>query len=50
MKCKTEMLSDMNTAKSDEKIHITGNGINIDLPATVSVELMTAILRGMRSC
>ena len=50
MKCKTEMLSDMNTAKSDEKIHITGNGINIDLPATVSVELMTAILRGMQSC
>ncbi len=50
MKCKTEMPSDMSTTKSDEKIHITGNGINIELPETVSVELMTAILRGMRSC
>ena len=50
MKCKTEMPSDMGTAKSDEKIHITGNGIEIDLPATISGELMTAILRGMQSC
>ena len=50
MKCKTEILSDMNTAKSDEKIHINGNGIEIDLPRTISAELMTAILRGMLSC
>ena len=40
----------MNTANSDEKIHITGNGIEIDLPATISDELMTAILLVMRSC
>ena len=50
MKCKTEMPSDMSTKKSDEKIHITGNGIEIDLPRTISAELMTAILRGMLSC
>ena len=46
----TEMPSDMSTKKSDEKIHITGNGIEIDLPRTISAELMTAILRGMLSC
>ena len=50
MKCKTEMPSDMSTTKSDEKIHINGNGIEIELPTTISAELMTAILRGMRSC
>ena len=50
MQCKTEMPSDMSTKKSDEKIHITGNGIEIDLPRTISAELMTAILRGMLSC
>ena len=50
MKCKTEMPSDMSTTKSDEKIHINGNGIEIELPATISAELMIAILRGMRSC
>ena len=50
MKCKTEMPSDMSTTKLDEKIHINGNGIEIELPATISAELMTAILRGMRSC
>ncbi len=50
MKCKTEMPSDMSTTKSDEKIHINGNGIEIELPTTISAELMIAILRGMRSC
>lgn len=50
MQCKTEMPSDMGTSKPDEKIHITGNGIEIDLPATISAELITAILRGMQSC
>lgn len=50
MKCKTGMPSDMGTSKPDEKIHITGNGIEIDLPATISAELITAILRGMQSC
>ena len=50
MKCKTEMPTDMSTTKSDEKIHINGNGIEIELPTTISAELMTAILRGMRSC
>ena len=50
MKCKTEMPADISTVKSDEKIHITGNGIEVDLPANVSAELITAILRGMRSC
>lgn len=50
MKCKTEMPSDMSTTKSDEKIHINGNGIEIELPATISAELMTAILREIRQC
>ena len=50
MKCKTEMPSDMNMAKSDEKIHISGKGIKIDLPTTVSAELLTAVLLGMQSC
>lgn len=50
MQCKTEMPSDMSTTKSDEKIHINGNGIEIDLPRTIPSELMTAILRGMLSC
>ena len=50
MKCKTEMPADMSTTKSDEKIHINGNGIEIELPATISAELMTAILREIRQC
>lgn len=50
MKCKTEMPSDMSTTKSDEKIHINGNGIEIELPTTISAELMTAILREIRQC
>ena len=50
MKCKTEMPSDMSTKKSDEKIHITGNGIEIAMPVNVSSELITAVLRGMQSC
>ena len=29
VECKTEMPADISTVKSDEKIHITGNGINI---------------------
>ena len=45
MQCKTEMPSDMSTIMSDEKIHITGNGIQIAMPANVSSELITAILR-----
>ena len=50
MKCKTEMPSDMSRTKSDEKIHITGNGIEIAMPVNVSSELITAVLRGMQSC
>ena len=50
MKCKTEMPTDMSTTKSDEKIHINGNGIEIELPTTISAELMTAILREIRQC
>ena len=50
MQCKTEMPSDMSTTKSDEKIHINGKGIEIDLPRTIPSELMTSILRGMLSC
>ena len=50
MQCKTEMPSDICPAKSDEKIHITGNGIEIAMPVNVSSELITAVLRGMQSC
>ena len=50
MKYNPEMPPDISTAKSDEKIHIRGKGIKIDLPTTVSAELMTAVLLGMQSC
>lgn len=50
MKYKTEMLADISTLKSDEKIHITGSGMEIDLPVNVSYELITTIIRGMLSC
>lgn len=50
IKCKTELPIDKRTAKSDEKIHITGKGIEIDLPVNVSEELITAILLEMMSC
>lgn len=34
----------------DDRIHIIGNGVEIDLPMNVSSELMTVILQGIRSC
>ena len=33
---------------SDDRIHIIGNGIEIELPMNVSSELMTVILQGIR--
>jgi len=33
---------------SDDRIHISGNGVEIELPMNVSSELMTVILQGIR--
>lgn len=35
---------------STDAIRITGNGITIELPETVSSEMMAVILRGLRQC
>ena len=35
---------------SDNRIHISGNGVEIELPMSVTPEMMTAILQGIRSC
>ena len=44
-----EMSMDMST-QSDDRIHIRGKGIEVEIPMNVSPELMTAILQGIRSC
>lgn len=35
---------------SDDRIHISGNGVEIELPMSVSPDMMTVILQGIRSC
>ena len=37
------------STNADDKIHIKGNGIDINLPMNVSPELMSVILREIRS-
>ena len=44
-----ESLANMGSTNADDKIHITGNGIDINLPMNVSPELMSVILREIRS-
>ena len=38
------------STQHDDRIHISGNGIEIELPLDVSPELIAAILQGIRSC
>ena len=47
--CKNNLPIGMST-QPDDKIHISGNGVAIELPMNVAPELMTAILQGIRSC
>ncbi len=47
--CKNYLPVDIST-QSDERIHISGNGIEIELPMNISSELITAILQEIRSC
>lgn len=47
--CKNDLLVGMST-QSDERIHISGNGVEIELPMNVSSELITAIIQEIRSC
>ena len=35
---------------SDDRIYISGNGVEIELPMSVTPEMMTAILQVIRSC
>ena len=39
-----------NPTHSDDRIHISGNGVEIKLPMSVSPDMMMAILQGIRSC
>ena len=36
------------STKATDKIHITGNGIEINMPISICPELMAVILRGIR--
>ena len=38
------------SSTTNDRIHISGNGIEVELPMSVSRELITAILQGIRSC
>lgn len=42
----------LETAKTETgaegKIHISGNGITVELPVNISTELLTAVLKGVR--
>ena len=44
-----ESQANMGSTNADDKIHIKGNGIDINLPMNVSPELMSVILREIRS-
>lgn len=48
--CAYESQSVTVSTESTDKIHISGNGIEINLPMNISPELMAVILRGIRSC
>lgn len=47
--CENDLLVGTST-QPDNRIHISGNGVEVELPMNVSLELMTAILQGIRSC
>ena len=44
-----ESQANMGSTKADDKIHITGNGLDINVPMNISPELMSVILREIRS-
>ena len=47
--CEDKVLTG-NSTHSDDRIHISGNGVKIKLPMSVSPDMMMAILQGIRSC
>ena len=47
--CEDKVLTG-NLTHSDDRIHISGNGVEIKLPMSVSPDMMMAILQGIRSC
>ena len=47
--CEDKVLTG-NSTHSDDRIHISGNGVEIKLPMSVSPDMMMAILQGIRSC
>ena len=47
--CGDKVLTD-NLTHSDDRIHISGNGVEIELPMSVSPDMITVILQGIRSC
>ena len=46
--CKNDLPVGMST-QSYERIHISGNGVEVEFPVNVSPELMTAIVQRIRS-
>ena len=38
------------STQHENRIHISGNGVEMELPMNVSPELIAAILQGIRSC
>ena len=47
--CENNLPMGMST-QPDDRIHISGNGVEVELPMNVTPELITAILQGIRSC
>ena len=45
-----DKVSTSNLTQNYDRIHIRGNGVDIELPMSVSPEMMKAILQGIRSC
>ena len=40
----------ISSTQPDDIIHIRGNGVEIELPMSVSPDMITVILQGIRSC
>ena len=40
----------ISSTQPDDIIHIRGNGVDIELPMSVSPDMITVILQGIRSC
>jgi len=48
--CGDKVPTAISTQNDDDRIHIRGNGVDIELPMNVSSDLITVILQGIRSC